>query len=396
MDELPQPAKRRAVRFIVLLGIISLLADVTYEGARGISGPFLATLGASGVAVGFIAGAGELIGYGLRYFSGLLADRSRRYWTIIGAGYAVNLLAVPALALAGNWQVAAALLIVERIGKAIRAPARDVVLSSASSHVGMGWGFGLHEAMDQIGAVSGPLLMAAILASGAGYSTGFAWLAVPALGALVAVAAARFSYPTPGEFERKTPQWSADAWPRAYWFYLAAAGMMAFGFVDFALLAFHFKSSGHFTDAAIPMLYSLAMGVDAIAALVFGRLYDRLGARVAIAAAVLTAIATPLAIFGGVQAVVIAMICWGAALGAHESVLKAAIADIVPHERRGAAYGLYHSVYGLFWFTGSVLLGALRDASPMAMAACSIGAQVVAAALLCTMKRCNGESLLER
>lgn len=381
MDDSPT-VRGRAMRFIVLLGIISLLSDITYEGARGISGPFLATLGATGVAVGIIAGAGELIGYGLRYFAGLLADRSRRYWVLIGAGYAVNLLAVPALAFAGNWQTAAALLILERIGKAIRTPARDVVLSSASSHVGVGWGFGLHEAMDQIGAVTGPLVMAYVLAGNRGYHTAFSWLAVPAAGALITIATARKLYPTPGEFERKTPQWSAEAWPKAYWLYLLAAGMMAFGFVDFALLAFHVKSSGLFADPTIPMLYSLAMLTDALAALLFGKLYDRFGVRVAIMAAILTSAATPLVLFGRAPGAVVGMACWGAALGAHESVLKAAIAGLVPQQRRGAAFGLYHSVYGIFWFLGSVLMGALRDYSLTAMAACSITAQVLAAALL--------------
>jgi sugar phosphate permease len=170
-----------AMKFIILLGIVSLLADMTYEGARSITGPYLAILGASATLVGFVAGFGELMGYTLRFVSGYFADKSRQYWAMTIIGYVVNLLAVPLLALAGNWPLAAMLIIMERIGKGIRTPPRDVMLSHATSQVGQGWGFGLHEAMDQIGAITGPLIVALILYLHGNYQAGFAFLLLPAL-----------------------------------------------------------------------------------------------------------------------------------------------------------------------------------------------------------------------
>ncbi|MEK7699337.1 MAG: MFS transporter, partial [Planctomycetota bacterium] len=142
-------SRSNALRFIVLLGIVSLFADMTYEGARSINGPYLAVLGASATTVGIIAGLGELIGHSLRLVSGYITDRIGRYWAITLFGYAINMIAVPAIALAGRWEIAAILMVTERIGKAIRTPARDAMLSHATREIGRGKGFGLHEALDQ-------------------------------------------------------------------------------------------------------------------------------------------------------------------------------------------------------------------------------------------------------
>ena len=179
-----------ALRFVVLVGVVNLFADMTYEGARSVTGPFLHSLGATALVVGLVAGFGELIGYALRLVSGYVADRTARYWAVTLAGHAINMLAVPLLALAHRWEMAAALMIAERVGKAIRTPARDAMLSHATKEAGHGWGFGLHEAMDQAGAMIGPLVVAAALAAGWGYRTGFGLLLVPALLALGVLIAA--------------------------------------------------------------------------------------------------------------------------------------------------------------------------------------------------------------
>jgi MFS family permease len=200
----------------VLLGFVSLLADVTYEGARSVTGPYLALLGASGTAVGIVAGAGELFGYALRLWSGRLADRTQRYWALTLAGYAINLLAVPALALANHWPAAAALIIVERTGKAIRTPARDAMLSYATHEAGRGWGFGLHEAMDQIGATLGPMVVAGVLWWRGDYRSGFAVLLLPALAAMTVLLFARRLYPKPHELEPVSHDFSAHGFPRAF------------------------------------------------------------------------------------------------------------------------------------------------------------------------------------
>jgi MFS-type transporter involved in bile tolerance (Atg22 family) len=173
----------QALKFVILLGVVSLFADMTYEGARSAVGPFLGMLGASALVVGLVSGGGELVGYTLRLWSGRLADRTRQYWVITFVGYAVNLLAVPLLAFAGNWQMAALLVVLERAGKALRTPARDAMLSYATKSTGRGWGFGLHEALDQIGATVGPLVLTVVIAQSGDYRRGFLTLIIPAIAA---------------------------------------------------------------------------------------------------------------------------------------------------------------------------------------------------------------------
>src|SRR6266487_7126790 len=158
---------------------MSFFADFAYEGARGIIGPYLAVLGASAAAVATVTGFGELLGYGLRLVSGRLSDRTGQFWPITILGYIVQMASVPLLALAGSWQVAALLIILERVGKATRNPPRDVMLSHAAKEMGYGWAFGVHEALDQSGALVGPLVVAAVLALRGEYQIAFAVLLVP-------------------------------------------------------------------------------------------------------------------------------------------------------------------------------------------------------------------------
>jgi len=203
-----EQGRYRALRFVLLIGILSFFADCTYEGARGIIGPYLAMLHASGLVVGVVAGFGELAGYGLRLVSGKWADATQRYWPITIFGYAVQMASVPALALTGSWPAAAALIVLERVGKAIRNPPRDVILSHAGKQAGgFGWVFGLHEALDQFGAMFGPLLMAAVLAHHGSYHDAFAVLAVPALINFSLVLLARWAYPRPEDLETAPIQW---------------------------------------------------------------------------------------------------------------------------------------------------------------------------------------------
>lgn len=363
--------RRHAVGFVVLLGCVSLLADITYEGARSITGPFLAGLGASGAAVGFVAGFGELLGYGLRLVSGVIADRTKRYWSMTILGYAVNLLAVPAMALAGRWEIAAALMVLERTGKAIRNPPRDAMLSHATSEVGRGWGFGLHEAMDQVGAVTGPLLAAFFIQTRRGFRDAFAVLLIPALMALTVLLIARFLYPRPQDLEKVAKDVHTEGLGKRFWVYMAAAGLIAAGTVDYPLIAFHFQRTATVQEAWIPAFYAIAMGVDAIAALMFGRWYDRVGLRVLIGAALIAACSAPLVFLSGFGGAMAGMACWGIGMGAQESVLRAAVGDMAPRERRASAYGVFNAGYGVMWFAGSALAGMLYDWSPAGVAAAS-------------------------
>ena len=380
-------SRRHAVRFIVLLGVVSLFADMTYEGARSITGPYLALLGASATVVGFVAGFGELVGYALRLLSGYVSDRTGRYWAITIFGYCLNLLAVPLLALTGSWEAAAVLIIVERMGRAVRTPARDAMLSHAGSHTGLGWGFGLHEALDQVGAVLGPLIIAAVIAFEGGYKMGFAVLAVPAVLALVILFAARINYPRPRDFDLTPPEFTRRGLPRAFWVYLGAVALIAAGYADFPLVAYHFGKTGVMPAAWIPVVYAVAMAADAIAALLLGRWFDRVGLYAMAVATIGSALAAPLAFLGGPGLAVVGMALWGIGMGAQESIMRAAIAGFAPADRRGTAYGIFNAVYGVAWFAGSVALGALYDRSIMALVVASIVLQAAALPVLVWLGR---------
>jgi len=378
---------RHALRFILLVGAVSLFADMTYEGARSITGPYLAMLGASAAAVGFVAGFGELIGYALRLASGYLSDRTGRYWAVTIFGYCVNLLAVPLLALAGSWEAAAALIVLERMGRAIRTPARDAMLSHAAGHTGLGWGFGLHEALDQTGAVLGPLALGAVLYFGGDYRTGFAILLIPALLALAVLLAARLLYPRPRDFELARPELTSRGLPGSFWVYLAAVALIAAGYADFPLVAYHFGKAEVISPAWIPVLYAVAMATDAIAALALGRLFDRIGLATMIFATIGSLLAAPLAFLGGPAGAVVGMALWGVGMGAQESVMRAAIAQIAPAERRGTAYGIFNAIYGVAWFAGSVLLGVLYDRSVLALVGVAVLLQAMALPILWWLTR---------
>lgn len=375
-----------ALRFVVLLGFVSLCADATYEGARSITGAYLGVLGASGTVVGLVAGLGELIGYGLRLLTGFLSDRTRQYWGITTLGYAINTAVVPLMALAGRWEVLAVLMITERTGKAIRTPPRDVLLSHAAMRVGKGFGFGLHEAMDQIGAVAGPLMVTAVLATWGSYQRGFAILVIPAVLGLVVLLIGQRIYPNPREFEPTTQDLSGEGLPRRFWIYLGAVALIAAGYADFPLIAFHLQQSGMTQPIQIPLLYALAMGVDAIAALVFGYWFDRIGIATLMIAILFSLGFAPLVFLGGSNFAVAGMVLWGIGMGAQESILKAVVAAMVPPERRGSAYGIFNAGYGIAWFLGSALMGILYDFSLPLLVFFSVAIQLTAIPILWVVK----------
>lgn len=378
--------KARAFRFVVLVGVVSLFADMTYEGARSITGPYLGSLGASATIVGIVAGAGELVGYGVRLLSGYLSDRTRRYWTITIIGYGINLLAVPCLALANRWDLAAVLVITERLGKAIRTPARDTILSHAAGEVGRGRGFGLHEALDQIGAVIGPLLVAMVLALTGDYRSSFAMLLIPALLAISTLAVARFLYPSPQDMET-TIQKSTGRFPTVFWLYLSGVGFIAAGFADYPLIAYHFGKASSVPREWIPVFYSIAMGVDALAALILGYYFDRFGFRILIGTSIFAAFFAPLVFFGGFWFALLGMALWGVGMGAQESIMRAVIADMISSDRRGTAYGVFNSGYGFCWFIGSAMMGWLYDVSIAALVAFSVVIQLLSVPVLLLVKR---------
>ncbi|MCK9579105.1 MAG: MFS transporter [Methanoregula sp.] len=356
------PGKRyRAYQLVIFFGIVAMLGDVVYEGGRSVAGPFLFTLGASAFTVAFIAGFGEFVGYGIRIATGYLADRSRQYWTFVIAGY-LMIGAIPLLVLAGSWEIAALLLITERIGKAVRSPAKDAVLSHATSAIGRGWGFGLHEALDQIGAIAGPLLFVAALAAGGNYRGGFALLAVPFVLLIIALVVAWRSMPDPMGFEaagRITVHVAETGSNRRQLnLYAVFTAITMAGFIVFPLLAYHYKALGILPDIEIPVFYAIAMGVDAMVALAVGKAYDRYGLRVLFFVPAV-GIMIPLVAFSSVYwAALLGAVLWGASMGMQETVLRAAVADFTPPGGRGFAFGIFNTIYGGAWFAGSVIIGA--------------------------------------
>jgi MFS family permease len=365
----PDPLQqRRAYRLVILFGIVAALGDIVYEGGRSVAGPFMFLLGASAFTVAFVAGFGEFVGYAIRIATGYLADRSKQYWVFVITGY-LMIGAIPLLVLAGSWEIAACLLIAERIGKAIRSPSKDAILSHATTSIGRGWGFGIHEALDQVGAVAGPLLFVAALVAGGNYRGGFALLAIPFVLLVIALALAWRSMPDPLVFEapdqREVAAGSREGDRRRLHLYAVFTAFTMAGFIVFPLLAYHYKALSIIPDAEIPVFYAIAMGVDAIAALAVGRAYDRYGMRVLFLVPV-TGILIPLVAFSPSYGMALAgVVLWGISMGMQETVLRAAVADFSPPGGRGFAYGIFNTIYGGAWFAGSIAIGALYTVSPV-------------------------------
>jgi predicted MFS family arabinose efflux permease len=379
--------KSAALKFVLLIGALSFFADFTYEGARSILGPYLALLSASAVVVAVVSGLGELLGYSLRLVSGGLADRTGKFWPITIFGYFVQLLSVPALALAGNWPTAAALIILERAGRAMRNPPRDVMLSHAGKQLGLGWAFGLNEALDQFGALFGPLAVAAILAWRGDYRFALAALLGPAIVCLTLLLIARWLYPRPEEMESEAPNIRAKGLPRVFWIYLAGAALVAAGYADFPLIAFHFQKTSSVPRDLVPVAYAIAMGVSGAGSLGFGRLFDRFGIGILIPLTLVSALFAPLVFLGGMWPALWGAALWGLGMGVHESIIPAAVAPIVPRERRASAYGLFTAGYGLAWFLGSAPMGLLYQQSVIAVIIFCVALELAAIPIFFVVQR---------
>mgnify|MGYP000068129895 CR=1 FL=1 len=376
---------RRALLFLAFISVISLFSDFTHEGARSIYGPYLDALGITAFVVALIAGLGEMIGYGLRIVTGIIIDKTKKYWLAMFFGYSINLLAIPLLAFVtpSIWWVALTLILLERLGKSIRAPAKSVLTSFASEKLGPGKTFAIQEVMDQIGAFLGPLFVFMILSiygetTLSGYQTAFGYLGIFAVMTLVVLVVARIKYPNPEQLEAKK-MGQAPVKAKVFWMYMVAISLIAFGFVDYPLIAFHINKIAILAPVYIPLIYSLAMGIDAISALVFGTLYDKIGIRSLMIAMAMASFASLFVFaFGNIIGVIIGMILWAIGMGAQESVLKSVVASIVAKDSRGRAYGILNALFGVFWFLGSLLIGWLYDRSMIALIVVTLCAQALA------------------
>ena len=365
-----------AFRFVLIIGIANLFADMTYEGARSSTGQFLGTLGASAAVIGFTAGLGELLGYALRSISGLIADKSGKYWVVTIVGYVVNMLAVPALALAGNWPLAAGLIITERTGRAIRKPATEAMLSFAGKHMGQGWVFGLNEALDQTGAAIGPLILSAALFKKAEYRTGFAFLLIPALLAIGIVLLGHFFFPTVRELE-PAEEIRAERFSSAFWLYVVANAFVGAGLADFALIGFHFQKTASVTTALIPVYYAVAMAAGAVGGLVFGKLFDKFGLIVLLGIFFCSSFFAPFVFLGKSGLALLGMVLWGIAMATQASLLNAVIAGVVASNKRSTAFGVFDTAFGIAWFGGSALMGILYEKSIPVLIGFSVAVQLL-------------------
>ena len=385
--------------FIILFGIVSLFSDMTHEGASSIRGAYLSLLGASAATIGFISGLGELIGYSMRYVFGKLTDKSKQYWPMTIIGYVLDIIAVPALALVGEhgWIAACVLLVIQRMGKAIKKPAKDTIMSFAASQEGVGKSFGIQEVLDQIGAFIGPVLLYLVMlfkTEGTTfeiYSTCFAVLAIPGAITLILLIVTRCKFPNPEHFEPEPKEYIPFKMKKEFILYIAGISLFAFGFIDYSIIIMHVsrtyshlasglnETSALVSTGSLPLLYAGAMLVDAVAALFFGMMYDKNGVKALVWSTVISA---PFAVFvfafDSVPMLLLGVALWGVGMGAQESILKAAVTSMVPKASRATGYGVFECSFGAFWFLGSWLMGVLYDISIPAMIAVSVIAQLAA------------------
>ena len=403
-----------AWRVVIAFGVVSLAVDLVADGARSVAGPLLGQLGANALTVGLITGGSEALGFTLRLISGPAVDRTRRYWGWAIAGYALTGLSVPLLAITPflgtlGLGVAASLIIIERIGKAVRSPAKTVLLAFPASAVGRGRGFAVHKTLDQVGAFSGPLLVAAIIAGTGALWPAFAVLALPALVAIGLLFWIRHRVPDPAVYEpeaetiataqavQKQERDEAAAaaahtepphrrLPVSFFMFSASTGLSAFGMVGFGVISFHLTNATLVTLAVVPLVYAGGMLVAALAALASGRVYDAVGGSVLLAVPVLVASVPLLTLSQSLPAVLIGVGLWGAAVGIQDSTVKALVADLVASPRRGTAYGIFAVFQGAGTFAGAALAGALYS-SPVLLSAITIPVQVIAFVLLSVVVR---------
>ena len=397
--------KKTAFSFVLLMGVVSLFSDMTHEGAASIIGAYLSLAGASAVAIGFVSGLGEFIGYSLRLFTGWFTDKTKKYWPITIVGYIVDCMAIPALALVpkGGWLWACLLIVIQRTGKAIKKPAKDTLLSFAATQAGTGKSFAIQEFLDQIGAFLGPVILFIVMSLKKSedlfsvYSACFAVLGLPAIITVALLFIARRRYPEPENFEPPAIETQPFRMNRSFIYYIIAISLFASGFLDFTIITMHTVKTNLIPDDTLPLLYAGAMAVDAFAALFFGWLFDKRGIKILMLSTLIAApfvilifsVTTRWALFAGVA-------LWGVGMGAQESILKAAVTNIVQKQNRSSGYGIFQASFGVCWFLGSWLMGFLYDASLVWMVTFSVVMQLAAIPFFWLSDRAHGFTNLKR
>jgi len=394
--------KKNAIILILLFGIISLLGDIIYEGARSVNGPYLNTLGANATIVGLVVGIGELLGYAIRLLSGYFSDKTKAHWFFTILGYSL-LMAVPLLALSNFWQFAAVFIVLERIGKGLRSPARDTLVSHATKQVGTGFGFGISEFIDQIGATIGPLIftfffmyLGTAQKTVADYQHGYSLLWLPFVMLMMVLFITFFKFKTPSNLEEIKNKKESSKLSKVFWIYSFFTFATTIGFINFAIVGYHLKVNGIVSDTQIPFLYAVAMIVDAIFGIIIGKMYDKLkmkhkneqaGLLILLFMPILTAVILPLIFSFNLIMIFMAVFFWGIVMGSHETIMKAAIADLTSVTKRGTGYGIFNVIYGLALFVGSVFAGYLYDISITLMIIALICIEILSVILFFILKK---------
>ncbi len=381
---------------MILVGSISLLADMTADGYYSVVGTYLGSLGATAALITIITGIAGLVAYTPRLASGWYCDHAHHYWRMLGAGLLINFIAVPMLALADHWELAFGLIIFQRVGQALRAPARDAIISHAAKGMGgVGRAFGIHEAMSDVGSMIGPIIVALILQRGLGFGAAFSIMIIPAFLAIVIVLLARRWYPYPMGLEGLCVPENANRTrgklPKLFWVYLLAAGLLAAAFIDFPLISYHLVAGDHLQTYWIPVLYAVAMGLDALSALVLGHYFDRLGMKAIVGVFFLSIFFVPLVFDRDLTMMFLGIVLWGVGQGAMGSILRGAVSDLVPADRRGAGFGLFSTTFGIMWFLGNSIAGVLYSISIPLMVMGSVLVQLLAVLLFAFIDRQAGK-----
>lgn len=388
--------RKAAYSFIILLGIVSLLSDMAYEGARSIIGPYLGLLGATAATIGFVSGLGEFIGYAFRLVTGFIGDKTKKYWTMAIIGYAMNIVAIPLLAIvpANGWIYACGLIILERFGKAIRTPSKSTLVSFAASEVGAGKGFAVQEALDQLGAFLSPVILFVILTlkgssnSKDAYAVCFLTLGIAAILSVIVLLISRKLYPTPDKFDKTKEAEGKIHFKPSFWLYMVAIGLIAAGFSDFSLMSYHMVHQHLFADNMIPALYAVAMGVDALSALFFGWLYDKKGVLSLVIATAISAFFAPFVFLTRDTALIMfGIILWGIGMGAQESIMQSTVTTLVAKNHRATGFGIFNTGFGLLWFLGSSVMGAVYSISLPVLAGMSVFLQLGAIPVLFAVRK---------
>ena len=368
-----------AINFIILMGIVSMFSDMTHEGAKSIYGAFLELLGASVQTISLVSGLGEFIGCSLILLTSYIENKTKKFWLSTYIGYIINVLAIPALALSSEkgWIFAVVMILMERVGRAIRKPAKNTLVSFAGADVGAGKAFALQEFLDQLGAFIGPLILTLTLSLKGGLSTYnsyrlcFLILGIPALITLGFLVFASLKYPHPDlSFEQKSKEETEENTKskfkitKTFIFYIIAISLSAIGFIDYPVITLYINSLGIVDVKYLPLFYSLAMLSDAVAALVFGNLFDKYGIKI-LAVSTIFSMMFSLFIFIGhsLPMIVIGSVLWGVGMGAQESILKSAVTILIPKNNRAIGFGIFEFSFGLFWFIGSYIIGVLYEVS---------------------------------